>query len=291
MGNAKFYFYPEPNGSHLVEIDVGEALGEMFSDMGIEAQDAVTMTGRISRSVGKMQEIVTIQRDRMLLGEDLAYQFIALQNHLDRGYSCAFAADSDKATCFPLRGVQSAGTKVLQCYGNPFLNFVGSNVAVGIGDYMVVETSSPALVQEQVKVKTNGSISTAGGNFEIERRLNFQYDAAAFVRHYRFFPVLKRPQSDIGQSIITNENGRLFSLSIRLVVDYSTLFAYHPQFQGESGIQIGSGLVTRSPDAGEIPSGRSGGGIDGVPRRFDTIGAIGLEQQEIIPPEMQTGIE
>ncbi len=30
MGNAKFYFYPEPNGGRLVEIDLGERLGELF---------------------------------------------------------------------------------------------------------------------------------------------------------------------------------------------------------------------------------------------------------------------
>ena len=52
MGNAKFYFYPEPNGSHLIELDIGEALGEMYSDVTVEAQDGVTLTGRITRPVG-----------------------------------------------------------------------------------------------------------------------------------------------------------------------------------------------------------------------------------------------
>jgi hypothetical protein len=289
MGNAKFYFYPEPNGSHLIELDIGEALGEMYSDVTVEAQDGVTLTGRITRSVGRMQEIVTIQRDRMLLGEDLAYQFIALQNHLDRGYSCAFSADDDKSYCFPLRGVQAAGTFNLSAYGNPFLNFVGQNCAMAINDYVVIETSSPALIQEQVKIKANGNIGNAGGSFEIYKRLNFQYDQPAFARYYRFFPVLKRPQSDIGQSIITQENGRLFSLNLRLVVDYSTLYAFHPQFQAESGVEIGSGLIGRSPDSGEIPSNPQGG-LDGVPRRVGNTFISPIEQQEIVPPEIQGSI-
>ena len=41
---------------------------------------------------------------------------------------------------------------------------------------------------------------------------------AAFARWYRFWPILKRPQEDIGTPMITNEGGRLFSLSVRLVV-------------------------------------------------------------------------
>ena len=126
MGNAKFYFYPEPHGSyaHPVIIDMGEALGEMYSEMITEAVDAVSLTGSMSRSVGRMQELVTIQRDRMLLGEDLAYRFHAMQNHLDRGFTVAFAADDDKAFCHPLRGVHNSGTQRINCYAHPFVNLV-----------------------------------------------------------------------------------------------------------------------------------------------------------------------
>ena len=80
MGNAKFYFTPEPfgalNGATLVTIDLGEALRKctviypsrllgLFSDW---------LNTKICRST---QEIVTIQRDRMIGGEDLAIQFHA----------------------------------------------------------------------------------------------------------------------------------------------------------------------------------------------------------------------
>lgn len=287
MGNAMFYFTPEPNGSHLVKLDMGEALGEMYSDILTEAVDGISLSGSISRSVGRTQEVVTIQRDRMLLGEDLAYRFHALQNHLDRGFSCSFSSDSDKAYCFPVRGTTNAGTKTIQCYGNPFVNQVGTTSTPSIDDYMTIETSSPAMIQEMVKVKTNGAISSSGGSFTIDKNLCFQYDEPAYIRHYRFYPVLKRPQSDIGQSIITNEGGRLFSLSIRLVVDYRTLFAFHPDFLAESGIQIGSGLVREAPASGEVPSGYTGGGIDGVPERAK-IGNFELGSQTI-PPQVILG--
>ena len=265
MGNAKFYFTPMPNGSHTVVIDLGEALGEMYSDILFDAVDAVGFTGAISRSVGRTQEIVTIQRDRMVLGEELAYQFLALQNHLDRGYSCSFSSDADRAYCYPLRGRHSSGVKKIQCYGNPFINITGTNNLPAIGDFATVETSSPAMIQEHVKITSNGNINDFGGNFDIDKNLCFEYTDPAFVRHYRFYPVLKRPQSDLGQAIITNEGGRLFSLSIRLVVDYMTLYAFHPDYYGESGINIGSRLVGTAPTTGQVGSGLRNGGIDGVP--------------------------
>lgn len=288
MGNAKFFFYPEPHGNytHPVILDLGEALGEMYSDMITEAVDAVSLTGSMSRSVGRMQEVVTIQRDRMILGEDLAYRFHAMQNHLDRGFTVSFAADADKAYCHPLRGVQNSGSTRLNCYAHPFINLVGSSVAVGIDDYAVVETSSPALIQEQVKIASNGSISNAGGNLDIDQRLCFQYDQPAYLRHYRYYPILKRPQSDLGQSIITNEGGRLFSLSIRLVVDYQALFSFHPDYQAESGISIGSQLVREVTGSGAVPAGRGGGTLDGIPRQRRT--AVGGIEMPIQPQTPQT---
>ena len=247
MGNAKFYFTPQPygalNGAALVTIDLGEALGEMYSDISVEAVDAVTMTGSIRRSVGRTQEIVTIQRDRMIGGEDTAIKFHALQNHLDRGYSVSFAADDAKAYCFPIRGALQNATKRINLYANPFVNFTGT-AAPAVDDYCTIETSSPAMIQEIVKMKTVSSADFLGGNVDTKDPINFQYDQPAFMRHYRFYPVLKRPQSDIGQSIITNEGGRLFSLSIRLVVDYVTLYAAHPDTLGESGISMGRNLAT-----------------------------------------------
>jgi len=272
MGNAKFYFTPEPygslNGAELVTIDLGEALGEMYSDISVEAVDAVSLTGSIQRSVGRTQEIVTIQRDRMIGGEDLAIQFHALQNHLDRGYSVSFAADSAKAYCFPVRGTLNNTSKTLNLYANPFSNFTGISAIPAIGDYCTLETSSPAMIQEMLKIKTV-SATAQGGTVESVDGVKFQYDQPAFLRHYRFYPVLKRPQSDIGQSIITNEGGRLFSLSIRLVVDYEVLYSAHPDTVGEGVPSLGRSLASATT------SGRQGAGItlDGMPRRLRDIGS------------------
>jgi hypothetical protein len=253
MGNAKFYYTPEPFGAgpRLQVIDLGEALGEMYSDISIEAVDAVSLTGSIQRSVGRTQEIVTIQRDRMIGGEDLAIQFHALQNHLDRGFSVSFAADDTNAFCFPIRGSLSNGSNSLNLYANPFSNFTGISAIPATGDYCTIETSSPAMIQEIVKVDNASAVTAQGGTITTVDLIKFQYDQPAFLRHYRFYPVLKRPQSDIGQSIITNEGGRLFSLSIRLVVDYEVLYAAHPDTIGESGVSFGRSLASATTGGGQ----------------------------------------
>ena len=180
MGNAKFYFTPQPfgalNGASLVTIDLGEALGEMFSDISVDAVDAVSLTGSIQRSVGRTQEIVTIQRDRMIGGEDLAIQFHALQNHLDRGFSVSFAADDDKAFCFPIRGTLNNNSSKIQLYANPFQNFTGTGPTPAVGDYCTIETSSPAMIQEIVKMQTVSNATAQGGDVDTVNPVRFQYD-------------------------------------------------------------------------------------------------------------------
>ena len=57
-----------------------------------------------------------------------------------------------------------------------------------------------------------------------------------------------------------------------------TLYAFHPEFYAESGINIGIGLVGIAPTVGEVPSGRAGGGVDGVPKRNEVgRGEIGID--------------
>ena len=264
--SARFYYYPQPSGSFPVTIDLEEELGELFSDFIVDAVDGISMNGSIQRSVGRMGEIITIQRDRLLLGEDIAYKFMALQNHLDRGFSCAFTADHTKAWAAPIHNYLSAGTKTLNVYANPFIPFLGSVIPAS-NDYVVVESAPPAQLQEMHKVDSVSNLASTGGSLTVDDRINFRYNRRAFVRHYRTWPVLKRMASDIGQNIITNEGGRLFSLSLRLTPDYDTLFAFHPDTY--DGVVNLGGLLSSAPEAsGTLPQGQGGSGIDGVPKRF-----------------------
>jgi len=232
MGNSKFFYYPQPDASRLVTIDLGEMIGELFSDYTVDAVDADYRDGGMSRSVGRTREIVNIQRDRMVGSEDLAIQFVAMQNHLDRGGVVGFCADSDKAYAYPLSKRPRTGEQSVGCSSNPFTDFAGSIIPT-VNDYVTIETESPASLREQNKITSVAHITSAGGTISLKNKIAFNYKRRTFIRHYRFWPLcLRRPAGDIGQNIVTNERGFLFSLDIRLFVDLSALFAFHRSFDG-----------------------------------------------------------
>ena len=109
MGNAKFFYYPKPSiTSYLETIDLGEPLVELFSDYEIDAQDGVSYTGRRYRTVSRISEVVRIQRDRMIDGENKSADLITLQSHLDRGHSTLFTSDTSKAYATFLKCLISA---------------------------------------------------------------------------------------------------------------------------------------------------------------------------------------
>lgn len=256
--SAKFWFYPVPAGNRLVEIDIGEGIAELFSDYRKDVSSGISLDGTSYRSVGLTQEIITIQRDRMILGEDLAHQFHSLQNHLDRGYVCSFTSDHTKAWCGSLvSSPANSGSTVLSVGSNPFSNFVGSNV-LSSDDYVVFETQPPAAVRETNKVASlsAGFSASNGGNITLSRGLDFRYSSQTFVRWYRFFPVLKRVVEDVNTPIITNEHGAMWSLSIRLFVDYAGWFAFAPPSREKLDMSL--------PEMGEIRAEyeAGGGGID-----------------------------
>ena len=247
MGNAKFFYYPQPDGRHLVEIDLGEPLGELQSEFEHDAVDAVTQSGAIFRSVSRGGEVITIQRDRMQLGEDLAIQFDALQNHLDRGFSVFFCADADKAWAAPMTTPPQAGGFTFDVNNAVFSDITGTSVIPVADDYVVIESDSPPYIRETHEIQSISVTAGSGGSVTLKKRLNFDYaNRPVFMRYYRTWPVLKRPQSDVGRAIITNEGGRLFSLSVRLVVDYDLLFAAH------NGDGYNVQFIPESPSSGPL---------------------------------------
>ena len=257
MGNAKFFYYPQPDGRHLVEIDLQEPIAELQSEISHDAVDGITQGGGIFRSVGRGGEGITIQRDRMQLGEDLAIQFDALQNHLDRGFSCSFVTDHEKAWAAALSTPPQAGGFTFQVKDNPFIDFTGSSTVPVAGDYVVIETDSPPYIREVQKIQSISVSANSGGSVTFTKRLNFDYtDRVVFMRFYRFWYGLKRPQGDIGTPIVTNENGRLFTLNMRLVVDYQTYFAKH------NGEGFSTPLIGASPSTGPLPNNDGRASID-----------------------------
>jgi hypothetical protein len=237
MGNASFWYFPNPTGSQMVTLNLGEPLAELFTDFEVDGRTGVTMSGKMRRVVGLSREVVTIQRDRLAGGERTAMKFAALQSHLDKGGSVSFSADADKAWAAPIKTSPNAGDTRIRTHANPFRSFVGTNTPAA-NDYVVIESPPPGMIHEIRQINNASSLSaTTDGFFDLtgsaptsdrDSGTAFTYDDLSFARWYRFWPILKRPQADIGKNIITNESGILWSLSVRLVVDYYNLFSFHP---------------------------------------------------------------
>ncbi len=275
MGNAKFYFYPEPNGGRLVEIDLGERLGELFFDFEVQQETATSMAGGMYRAVTMSRQVITIQRDRLKLGEDIANKMRAMENHLNRGYSVAFCSDADKSYCFPVSNFPYTGDTSFQVLGDPFRNMTGSKLP-SANDYIAFDTPNLAATYEVGKYTsaTGAFTSVNGGSMNIAEGLSFTYTKPAFVRYYRFWPCL-RLASNVGQSIITNENGILFSLALQLVVDTSTLFSFHPMMTGDDS--------TVNFDL--IPSGET------VPREVAFDQGTSLNTPDRVARQIDSGLE
>ena len=259
MGNAKFYYYPEPDARQLRTIDLGEKLGELFSEFSYDVRSSISRGGRRYLSYGLSQEFVTIQRDRMLLGEDLAIKLQTMQNHLDRGGYVMFSSDSDKAYIHPILNTAEQQSASLLLGSNPLKDIVGSNVPSAT-DYVSIHTGSPTNILEYSKLASVDSSfsSSVGGTVVVNPKIAYTYNDRAFLRHYRFFPFMRRPANEIGQNIITNEGGRLFSLNIRLYMDTYSLFNNHSGIDGINRTPNFGGRGVPSASGGDNPFARVG---------------------------------
>jgi len=261
--SAKFFYYPEPAGNHKVTIDLDEGLGELFSEWDVMANDGRGMDGSLFRSVGRNGEVITIQRDRMKGSEELAMKFIAMQNHLDRGYSVSFTADHTKAWAGPILTAPNGGGFSFSVGANPFrsmTHYTGSNPEPSATDYIVIENRPPGMIQEIIKVQSETVTFNGGGLITATERINFSYPDLPFARWYRYWPVLKRLKADIGKNIVSNEHGLTWSLNLRLVPDYSALFSFHP---GPRNV-YDPGLIPDSPVSGDLPDRTGQESLDGL---------------------------
>jgi len=285
MGNAKFYYFSRPAGiSYLQTIDLQEALAELFSEYEIDAQDGVSYTGRRFRTISRLSEIVRIQRDRMVGGEDLARDLHSLQSHLAHGFPTMFSADSDKAYATYLRQPAMVGDTVIYVGPNVYRSFVGNQI-VQAGDYLILESQNPGMFYQQVEIQSITATATSAGTITLSTPIQFDFDSGSVgVRWYRFWPSLKRPVDNLNTNMISNERGFLWSLDVLMTPDYGV---YH-DFLIPIGREIGditTGLIDTA-DPPDSPLAESGFcPVD--PKTGNTLGNIPTEPDLSSPSIVQ----
>lgn len=233
-GIAAFYLYPDPGPGSPWTLSFGECVTSYTEAPDVEVADAVTLSGRRQRAIGRWGKRVRLTLERMASREELAWQMLALQNHLDRGYSVAFTADTGKAwaSFFGATALPAAGDTLITPGANAWSSLVGSN-SLAAGDWIRIYSEASYALEQAGKIQT----WTASNNITLAATtpIRFDFSGKCIASWSYFWPLLKRPEDNVGTNIVVNEVGRLWTMSIDLVIDLAALFALWP-FQGDGAL-------------------------------------------------------
>lgn len=232
MGNPTIFYYPDSSGT-LEEIDLVDV-----SDIEVSTErfrsDAQGVTGRLSITDYGTRHVVRIVRARFAglttAGEDLVAELTTLQNHLQRGGSCGFAFDKDKAWAGFLRSRKKRGDTVLKTHGNVFYNSAAALVA---NDRVYLQSANP-----EGRIEGPSRISTQVGDvITLAAGLKGKYEnLPVLVRHRDFYPTLRMPSGAVDSPIITTDQRMNYTLDMNLVEDVDSMF----KFAGYGGTLTGT---------------------------------------------------
>jgi hypothetical protein len=223
MGNATFYWYPDPAGSIEV-LDLGEKISDLQVTPVRVARDAYSARGGQHRTTtfGALKVRIVLER---FTGQDLAWKIESMQSHLERGGSVGFAADSTKAWCGMATTLPDRGDTRLVTNGNAFKAWA-TGALLAVGDIIAMTGGQPEGIVEYGKV----GVSHLGGGFfdakvvglDSEVKHSFRMGPVA-VRHRDFYPILRMPSAQIGRAIVTHDHRISYTLDMELQTDQATL--------------------------------------------------------------------
>ena len=222
---AAFYLYPEPGSGSPVTLSLGECITGYDERPDVEVADAVSLAGGRQRAVGRWGKRVRLTLEDMLQDGQLGWKLLALQNHLDRGYSVGFTADTTRAWAAFLPTPYSAGTTSLTPGVPPFSSMVGAGQQVFADDWIRLTSQPPENTEEAVQVDTWTSSSSI--SLHASAAPLFTPTQSVFASWVMFWPLLKRPAEDVGKNITLIKAGGLWSMQVELVTDPVALWGFN----------------------------------------------------------------
>jgi len=219
VGNAVFWYYPDPDGT-LEEVDLGEGISNLFWEPERQAEDAIAGDAGQYRELGWGRLRVFISLERMKSGAALARSLENMQSHLERNGAVAFCADKDKAVAVFAKSTLQRGDQAIFSDGNPFAVF-NSSAAMAANDVVCVQTPSMEANREWADLTTWTSEYSFALNGSANGVLYSTDSDVIMVRYQDFFPVLRMPIDQINRNIVTHEHRIGYTLDIQLVEDPS----------------------------------------------------------------------
>lgn len=189
----------------------------------VEVRDEVveeSLTGAESRTVTRTRSRITVKYGPTHNASEVR-ALEALVGHLDRGGTCQLAEDESQAYAAYVDSVAtvdhgSAGTSM---YATPWAH---SGATLTAGDDIVLQGPSPKYLRERTVVGSylsNSRIVT----WSPATYFRWTYQEWMLVRHWGFWPALRRAKEDRGRNPIRHTARRHWSLELVLDEDMSLL--------------------------------------------------------------------
>jgi hypothetical protein len=221
MGTSKFWYYPDPPGNLLVEVDLGVTVTDVIvPNTNVRQASSTAFTG--SRTIvqwGGTSET----RIKLRIGgtsttqRALRHKLVAMLNHMDRGGSVMFAVDSAKFYAGFLATVPAVGATALDVRRATSSIVAGASV---VQAEVVLRSANPDCLQEM-------GLCTAQSAFPSDDTLTLSsaivYDYAGIewvlVRETGSWPALRLPESERGSNHLSSDHETAFSLDLAVEED------------------------------------------------------------------------
>lgn len=257
-------WWTAPGAPAATKISLGGALTDL---QRVEVRDEVVeeaLTGAESRSVTRTRSRITVTYGPTHTASEVR-ALEALIGHLDRGGTCQLAEDETKAYAAFVDSVETVehGASGTSMYATPWAH---SGATLAADDEVVLQGPSPKYLRERTVVGTYLTSSRIV-TWSPSTYYRWSHQEWMLVRHWGFWPALKRAKEDRGRNPIRHTGRRHWSLELVLDEDMALLdlIAQTPDqpllIDAESGnpSEAELGALSRLEGGGMLGGGRWGG--------------------------------
>jgi len=211
MGNAKIYYYPNPN-SVLKVIDLGEALTNLSPVPDYRQVTAETWHGDVFETIQHVKRRMTITLSQFS-SPAIARDLLTFESHVLRGGRFGIAEDSAKAWAgYTVSNGHKDGKTALVTRGNNYYDASGTLVA---GDEVVIQSCG---TQGHYELDTIATFTDP--DLTLTNGLVFVYEGEpVLVRHRGYWPLLRLPPDDRRQQIMTDNFRITYTIELRVEED------------------------------------------------------------------------
>jgi hypothetical protein len=243
MGNATIWYWPDATGSaEVIDLGTGVSRLEELTDPAIDESESVYGDIATAHLRGRLRYRIALERfsGSTSAGQSLARALSSFQAHYDRGGTFGFSLDKDKAYAAfsekaPNRG--DTAVRLAQVYA------YYASAAIAASDELIVQSANPDARREWATV---GVIS--GASLTFGAGLIYTHTGRVFVRYRDFVPVLRRPPSAAGASILSQEQRRTYTLDLEAVEALDVVYRIADAAGGNAFTSAQGTFGATSPD-------------------------------------------